>query len=89
MGDQRVGKTRLLNSHPGSRSLCTSPILNQFELILRIKEKKYKLLFEDLNGNTDFECLRTTFIYPKTDIFLVLYSITNEESYKNVSDIVK
>ena len=87
LGDRCTDKTTLLNCYVDGKPAEDIPTRITFELGFRYSTKinKERISFElyDTTGQEDYDQLRPL-KYPGTDIFIVLFSIVDENSYNNV-----
>ncbi|KAL9650849.1 hypothetical protein ABK040_001899 [Willaertia magna] len=85
VGDEGVGKARMLTTYISNSIPEYVPVQSDNDNItVRIGENKTIVLFLcDTSGQQDYDRLRPL-SYPGTDIFLVLFSIHNKESFENL-----
>ena len=82
VGDGGVGKTCMFNSYIGAKvnDEYTPTVFDNFETILCINNQPIKISLWDTAGQECYNRIRTL-SYPRTDIFLVCYSIVEPSSY--------
>ena len=85
VGDECAGKTSLCVAYVESGFyLEYIPIVfDNYEKIVNIAGKLYHLRVWDTAGQEDYDRLRPL-SYPKTDVFVVVFSVGSPSSYKNV-----
>ena len=85
VGDGAVGKTCLLISYTTNKfpSEYVPTVFDNYTVTLMIGGEPYTLGLFDTQGQEDYYRLRPLF-YPKTDVFLVCFSVVNPWSYENV-----
>ncbi|KAK2945926.1 putative Cell division control protein 42 like protein [Blattamonas nauphoetae] len=85
IGDGAVGKTCLILSYTQNSFSDTSvsTVFDNYESLQVVDGKKVKLQLWDTAGQEDYDRLRSL-SFSETDVFLLLFSIINEQSFKNI-----
>ncbi|KIM63828.1 hypothetical protein SCLCIDRAFT_691101 [Scleroderma citrinum Foug A] len=88
VGDVAVGKTCLLESYTTNKfpTGCGIPVAcGDYAVTVMIGEDPYTLALYDTAGQEDYDRLRPL-SYPKTDVFLVCFSVASPVSFENVKE---
>ncbi|KAK2959448.1 putative Transforming protein RhoA [Blattamonas nauphoetae] len=80
-----LGKTSvLIFKDPSQASETYTPeVVDIFETSIAVDDKKIKLQLWDTAGPKDYDTLRPL-SYSETDVFMILFSVINEESFKRI-----
>jgi small GTP-binding protein len=89
IGDGNVGKTsicfRLVNNEFSQIYVPTVFESNPF--LMNVEGAEYNLVIFDTAGQEDYKEIRKSMVYPlDIDVFLVCYSIDDNQSYENVKE---
>lgn len=87
VGDGAVGKTCLLMSysHNVFPAGYVPTVFDNYQVEVVIGGEPYQLGLFDTAGQEDYDQLRVL-TYPRTDVFLVCFSVIKHESFENVSE---
>jgi len=87
VGDGAVGKTCMLISYTEGRfpKEYVPTVFDNYEATIIVEGKEVKFSLWDTAGQEGYARIRTL-SYPKTDIFLLCYSVVNHPSFVNVKD---
>lgn len=84
VGDDKIGKKSLLFTYTmnGYPKEYLPTVFDTYGSTVMIDNKPFNLQLWNTSGHEEYKRLRTL-SYPKTDIFLVLFSVDNRESLNN------
>uniref|UniRef100_A0A7S4NSI6 Uncharacterized protein n=1 Tax=Paramoeba aestuarina TaxID=180227 RepID=A0A7S4NSI6_9EUKA len=87
VGDGAVGKTCMLISYTEGKfpKDYVPTVFENYEAELTVNDKEVKFSLWDTAGQEGYARIRTL-SYPKTDIFLLCFSVVNQPSLANVRD---
>ena len=87
VGDGCVGKTALWVAYAENRVLNEQvpTIFNKHEKVVKFAGEKYRLNVLDTGGSEDYDQIRLR-SYLDTDVFVVVFSVGEPESYENVTE---
>jgi len=87
VGDGAVGKTCMLIAYTEGRfpKEYVPTVFDNYEATIIVEGKEVKFSLWDTAGQEGYARIRTL-SYPKTDIFLLCYSVVNHPSFVNVKD---
>jgi len=86
VGDGAVGKTCLLMAYAKKKfpKKYVPTVFDNYVVDLNVNDQIVELLLWDTAGQEEYDQLRPV-SYPKTDIFLVCFSMVSKSSYDNVT----
>eukprot|EP01115_Flamella_aegyptia_P003319 TRINITY_DN1556_c0_g3_i3.p1 TRINITY_DN1556_c0_g3~~TRINITY_DN1556_c0_g3_i3.p1 ORF type:complete len:200 (+),score=50.67 TRINITY_DN1556_c0_g3_i3:700-1299(+) len=87
VGDGAVGKTCMLISYTEGKfpKEYVPTVFDNYEATIIVEGKEVKFSLWDTAGQEGYARIRTL-SYPKTDIFLLCFAVTNHPSFINVKD---
>jgi len=87
VGDGGVGKTSMLISHTanGFPTIYIPSVFDSYAVTINVGGRNYSLGFFDTMGQPEHDRLRPL-SYPKTDVFLICFSVNSPESFENIRE---
>uniref|UniRef100_A0A1I7XMJ8 Rho-related GTP-binding protein RhoU n=1 Tax=Heterorhabditis bacteriophora TaxID=37862 RepID=A0A1I7XMJ8_HETBA len=87
VGDAAVGKTSLIVSYTtnGYPHHYIPTAFDNYSVVVRVDKKPIQLQLCDTAGQSSFDTLRP-FSYPDADVFIIVYSVVDPQSFIDVSD---
>ena len=86
IGDSGVGKTAVIVSYheDGFPNEHLPKVCDNITSLIKLNKMSIQLGIWDVSGHKDFDRLRPL-SYPRTDVFLLMYDISNKDSLKNLA----
>lgn len=88
LGDPAVGKTAILFSYATDTFIdqYTPTVFDNYTCNVLVDGTTCHLILVDLAGQQDYAHLRPI-CFPQTDIFILVYSLTSDSSFKNIKNV--